>query len=78
LTGGGQEGGRRSGTPPLPLIVGLAEALDQALADAPARGARLLALRERLRVGLEALGGVTLNGALTPRGPQPECHRRGC
>jgi len=67
LHGGGQEGGRRSGTPPLPLIVGLAEALNRALADAPARGARLLALRERLRTGLEALGGVSLNGALSPR-----------
>ena len=69
LHGGDQEGGRRSGTPPLPLIVGLAEALDRALADAPARGARLLRLRERLRLGLEALGGITVNGALDPRLP---------
>ena len=35
LHGGGQEGGLRSGSVPLPLAVGLAEAPERALADAP-------------------------------------------
>ena len=44
LHGGGQEGGLRSGSVPLPLAVGLAEALERALADAPERAQRLVCL----------------------------------
>ncbi|MEB3350789.1 MAG: aminotransferase class V-fold PLP-dependent enzyme, partial [Cyanobacteriota bacterium] len=43
--GGGQEGGLRAGTPPVPLLVGLAEALRLAEADRQPRAARLAALR---------------------------------
>jgi cysteine desulfurase len=67
IHGGGQERGLRSGSVATPLVVGLAEALERALADAPQRQQRLGALRERLRLGLEALGGIAVNGALGPR-----------
>jgi cysteine desulfurase len=60
--GGGQEGGLRAGTLAVPLLVGLGRAVDLAMADRQARGARLGALRQRLWNGLEALGGVRLNG----------------
>jgi cysteine desulfurase len=67
IHGGGQEEGRRAGTVAVPLVVGLGEALDRAVADREERGARLGALRDRLRDGLLALGRVTVNGALEPR-----------
>jgi len=68
LHGGGQQGGLRPGTLPVPLIVGLAMALELALADRQARALRLGALRDQLWAGLQALGGITLNGP--PPGPQ--------
>ena len=67
--GGGQEGGLRGGTLPVPLIIGLATALDLALADREARAQRLGGLRNRLLQGLQTLGGVTLNGSLAARLP---------
>jgi cysteine desulfurase len=65
--GGGQEGGRRAGTVAVPLVVGLGEALERAVADREERAARLGALRDRLWCALEALGGISRNGAATPR-----------
>ena len=65
--GGGQEGGLRAGSLPVPLIVGLAKALELALADREARQRRLGALRDQLWQRLEALGGVHRNGAAAPR-----------
>jgi cysteine desulfurase len=67
--GGGQEGGLRGGTLPVPLIIGLATALDLALADREARAQRLGDLRDRLLQELQTLGGVTLNGSLAKRLP---------
>jgi cysteine desulfurase len=67
--GGGQEGGLRGGTLPVPLIVGLAKALELALADREERAGRLAALRDRLLDGLHELGGVRVNGSLTARLP---------
>lgn len=67
LHGGGQEGGRRAGSTPVPLVVGLGEALALATADQAERALRLGALRDRLWAGLEALGGIALNGP--PPGP---------
>jgi cysteine desulfurase len=74
LHGGGQQDGRRAGTLPVPLIVGLGEALTGAEADREERAGRLGALRDQLWAGLRALGGVELNGvvpagAVTPRLP---------
>jgi cysteine desulfurase len=67
--GGGQEGGLRAGTAPVPLIVGLQTALEQALADRQERAERLGALRDRLWRGLEALGGIQRNGHPSARLP---------
>jgi cysteine desulfurase len=66
--GGGQEGGRRSGTLNVPGIVGLARALELCLAEADTEPSRLRGLRDRLYQGLcGALPGVSLNGpALQP------------
>jgi len=65
LTGGGHEGGVRSGTLNVPGIVGLAKALELSLAEQPAENARLLALRNRLSEGLMSrLSNVTLNGPI--------------
>ena len=65
--GGSQEHGLRAGTPPLPLIVGLGLAVQQAVATQPERSARLAALRDQLWQQLQAIGGIGLNGAATPR-----------
>ena len=68
LVGGGQERGLRSGTLNVPAIVGFARAMELCLAEMPAEGQRLAALRDRLYEGLSAgLTGVALNGPrLTP------------
>ncbi|MFM9104786.1 MAG: cysteine desulfurase family protein, partial [Cyanobium sp.] len=60
--GGGQEGGLRAGTAPVPLIVGLQAALETALADRQERARRLGALRDQLWSGLEPLGGIRVHG----------------
>jgi cysteine desulfurase len=67
LHGGGQQGGHRAGTLPVPLIVGLGEALLRAEADREERSARLGSLRNLLWAGLRELGGVELNG-VAPNG----------
>jgi cysteine desulfurase len=69
LHGGGQEQGLRGGTLPVPLVVGLAKAIELALADQQPRAERLAALRDELWQRLEALGGVQRNGASAPRLP---------
>ena len=67
--GGGQERGLRAGTLPVPLILGLASALQLALADRQERAERLGALRDQLWADLQALGGISLNGAWCQRLP---------
>ena len=62
LHGGQQEGGHRAGSVPVPLVVGLGEALSRTDADREARGQHLGALRDQLWQGLRALGGIRLNG----------------
>src|SRR5947209_11216622 len=47
--GGGHERGMRSGTLPVPLVVGFGTACDLARAEMPAEAERLRNLRERLR-----------------------------
>ena len=68
LHGGSQQEGLRAGTLPVPLIVGLAAALELALADRQPRAQRLGALRDQLWMGLQQLGGFELNGP--PPGPE--------
>jgi cysteine desulfurase len=63
LHGGGHERGLRSGTLAVPLVVGLARALEIAVAERDAESARLAALRDRLWARLrEGLDGVRRNG----------------
>ncbi|MCA1686378.1 MAG: aminotransferase class V-fold PLP-dependent enzyme, partial [Planctomycetia bacterium] len=68
--GGGQERGLRSGTVPVPLVVGLGAAAEIAGRERDDEAERLLALRERLRAGIVGrLDGVRLNGHPTRRLP---------
>jgi cysteine desulfurase len=67
IAGGGQERGRRGGTPPLPAIAGFAAAV-QVVGDA----AGLAALRDAAEQGAVAVGAVPL-GAGAPRLPNTSC-----
>jgi cysteine desulfurase len=67
--GGSQQEGMRAGTLPVPLILGLAQALEMAVNDREQRATRLTTLRDQLWTALEALGDVQLNGTLGPRLP---------
>ena len=61
--GGGHERGMRSGTLPVPLIVGMGEALDIADRERTEESARILDLRERLHRGIqERVEAIRLNG----------------
>jgi len=62
--GGGHEGGLRSGTLPVPLIVGFAKAAELAVAEREEEAARLSRLRERLWQRLQdGLEGLRRNGS---------------
>jgi cysteine desulfurase len=70
IDGGGHERGLRSGTLNVPGIVGMGVAAELAMAGMAAEGERVLALRERLRLGILAgLDLVTVNGSLEHRLP---------
>jgi cysteine desulfurase len=62
--GGGQEAGRRSGTPNLLAIVGMARALELACSERELESRRVQALRDRLEAGIRsAVPDVRVNGA---------------
>jgi cysteine desulfurase len=68
--GGGQERGLRSGTLPVPLLVGFAEAVLLAGAEREAEAARLGALRDEMFEALQhELPGVARNGPVQGRLP---------
>ena len=70
MDGGGHEKGRRSGTLNVPGIVGLGKACELAGSMMAEEGARLSALRERLRANLVLrLSHIHLNGHPTQRLP---------
>ena len=70
IDGGGHERGMRSGTLNVPGIVGFGRAAEVAMAEMPAEAARVLALRERLRLGIEArVTDTFVNGSLEHRLP---------
>lgn len=71
IRGGGQEGGRRSGTENVPYLVALGAAALILKNEAESGGlARVAALRDRLERGLgERLPGVELNGSREHRTP---------
>ena len=53
IEGGIQEGGKRAGTEPVPLIVGMGAAADLAIKEMDDRVNRLKALRDKLKKGIE-------------------------
>lgn len=70
IDGGGHERGMRSGTLNVPGIVGFGKAAAIARAEMPVEAARLLAMRERLRAGLQSRVTHTyVNGSLEHRLP---------
>lgn len=70
MDGGGHERGFRSGTLPVPLIVGFGKACEICEHEMESEATRLSALRDRLHAGItEALGEVYLNGHPTNRLP---------
>lgn len=70
MDGGGHERGMRSGTLPVPLIVGFGKACELCEQEMPTEAPRLAAMRDRLQSGImNALGEVYLNGHPTQRLP---------
>ena len=70
IDGGGHERGMRSGTLNVPGIVGFGKAAAIARAEMATESKRLLALRERLRAGLQArITDTYVNGSLEHRLP---------
>ncbi len=68
IDGGGHERGMRSGTLPVPLVVGLGKAAELCFEEMPTEISRLARLRDKLHQGLaEGLDDVTLNGHSTQR-----------
>ena len=68
IGGGGQERGRRSGTPNVAGAVGMAAALSVTVSERAATVARVTALRDRLAGGLMArVSGITESGRRTDR-----------
>ena len=67
IDGGGQQSGRRSGTLPLPLIVGFAKALELCEQEREATAVRLAELRDRLWSELvERIPGIVRHGDPSP------------
>ncbi|MGN1235136.1 MAG: cysteine desulfurase NifS, partial [Christensenellaceae bacterium] len=69
IEGGAQERGKRAGTENVPAIMGMAAALDEAIAHLSENAARLLPLREKLIDGLLAIPHTALNGDRVRRLP---------
>lgn len=70
IRGGGHERGLRSGTLPVPLVVGFGVACVMGAEALEEESARIAGLRDRLLAGLEErAGGVTVNGSREHRLP---------
>lgn len=70
MDGGGHERGMRSGTLPVPLIMGFGKACELCMEMMPEESKRMIALREKLQAGiLKDLDEVYLNGHPTQRLP---------
>lgn len=70
IDGGGHERGMRSGTLNVPGIVGFGKAAELCRLELVDEAARVLALRERLRKGIEArVPSTTVNGSIEHRVP---------
>ena len=69
IEGGGQERGKRPGTENLPGIVGMAAALDEAVAKMDEHTEKVTALRDKLIEGLSKIPHCVLNGDPVSRLP---------
>ena len=69
VRGGGQEGGARAGTVPVPLCVSFGAACEVAERGMQERHAWVSELRNALLGALSAVGGITVNGGLEHRLP---------
>ncbi|MBQ7230897.1 MAG: cysteine desulfurase NifS [Oscillospiraceae bacterium] len=69
IEGGGQERGKRPGTENLPGIMGMAAALDEAMAHLAEHTERVTALRDKLIEGLSKVPHCVLNGDPVDRLP---------
>ena len=70
IDGGGHERGMRSGTLPIPLVVGFGKACELCEQEMPAESRRLAIMRDRLQEGImKGLDEVYLNGHPTERLP---------
>ena len=69
IEGGGQERGKRPGTENLPGIMGMAAALDEAMAGLEESTAKVTALRDKLIEGLGKIPHCVLNGDPVDRLP---------
>ena len=69
IEGGGQERGKRPGTENLPGIMGMAAALDEAVAHLEENTAKVTALRDKLIEGLSRVPHCVLNGDAVNRLP---------
>jgi len=70
IDGGGHERGMRSGTLPVPLIVGFGKACELCEQEMPTESVRLAKMRDRLQAGImNSLEEVYLNGHPTQRLP---------
>jgi len=70
IDGGGHERGMRSGTLNVPSIVGFGKAAELCSAEMVSEGKRLLALRERLREGIQSqVTDTFVNGSMEHRLP---------
>ena len=70
MDGGGHERGMRSGTLPVPLIIGFGKAVELCEQEMPAESKRMASLRDRLEAGItKTLEEVYLNGHREQRLP---------
>lgn len=69
IDGGAQERGHRAGTENPALIVGMAQALEEACADMKEKSRKISAMRDRLQAGILEIDGAKLNGKPDARLP---------
>ena len=69
INGGAQERGKRAGTENIPAIMGMAAALEEAVANLDQNTAKLIKLRDRLIEGLDKIPYGELNGDRNNRLP---------
>ncbi len=69
IDGGAQEGGKRAGTENIPGIMGLAAALEEAVAHLEENSKKVTALRDKLITGLSKIPHCALNGDAVNRLP---------